>query len=433
MNYTQDITLDLNTNNSFYVVGAKQGDVNSRIIRALITEDGVPATFDVGTTAYFRLRKPDGKVILNEATVEPENHVVSVTLVGQALTAAGRGYADITLYDAQKRVLSTIAFILHIMASPNVVGEAISSNEFGYLQTVVDNANDTIHESEAWAVGTRAGIPVTSYNFQYEISGGTFTVEIDENTFREKVGIHPGFTFTHTFTFTGAENLWIYKDPFEETHNVYLADFGISIVKGNWSPQNSIIVTVTDPDLQYNNNAKYWAETTVNAKDSIDNLDISAEMLPPNSTPTVDKTTVDDVKVTYRSTSLGNVTVNSDIFLEHFSNIGSYNFLYNGSTWQYNDQNVDLSTYGIDYDGIPISGNHITITYNQHKHFNFNIPRGLTGDVYFMTFGIDPITGCLYMYKPKESEELDRISFEIISTGENRGCLGVNIQVGGND
>jgi len=45
------------------------------------------------------------------------------------------------------------------MASPNIGPEAISSNEFGYLMRVVNDADLIINESEAWARGTRAGIP----------------------------------------------------------------------------------------------------------------------------------------------------------------------------------------------------------------------------------------------------------------------------------
>lgn len=431
MDYTQDITLDLNTNTSYYVVGAKQGDANSRIIRVFITENGNKYVIPPNSTAYFRLRKPDSKVILNEATIDYTTNSVNILLTGQALAASGRGYADITLYGSKQEVLSTVAFILLIMAAPNVVGEATSSNEFGYLQTVVDNANATIHESEAWAIGTRAGLPVTSDNFQYQIQGSNFTCEIDEKTFKEKVGVYPGATNKYKFTYNGLG--WIYTDPTgtETTEPVNLNDFGIS-VSGLYYATNSITVTVTDADLQYNNNAKYWAEATINAKDSVDNLDISATMLPPEYEPTVDKSTMDDVDVTYSSTALGTVTVNKTTFLSQFSEIGSYTFSYTGSVWQYDNQNINLATYGISYTGTPVSGNYITITYNQHKHFNFNIPRGLTGDVYFMTFEIDPQTGLLYMYRPPEPHDVSEVEFEIISTGANRGCLGVRIQTGGN-
>lgn len=431
MDYTQDIILDLNTINSYYAVGAKQGDANSRIIRVFITKDGDKYIIPPNCTAQFRLKKPDGKVILNEATIDYNNNSINILLTEQTLSASGRGYADVTLYGSQRKILSTIAFILIIMAAPDIAGEVTSSNEFGYLQAVVDNANTTIHESEAWAVGTRAGLPVISDNFQYQIQGSNFTCEIDEKIFKEKVGIYPGATNKYKFTYNG--NDWIYTDSSEAEPigPVNLDDFGIS-VSGLYYATNSIIVTVTDADLQHNNSAKHWAEAAFNAKNSIDNLDVSATVLPSEYEPTIDKLTIDDVNVTYSSTTLGNVTVNKDTFLLHFSEIGSYTFSYTGSVWQYDNQNVNLSTYGISYTGTPISGDYIIITYNQHKHFNFNIPRGFTGDVYFMTFGIDSTTGELYMCRPPEPHNVDQVDFEIISTGVNRGCLAVKIQSGGN-
>jgi len=44
-------------------------------------------------------------------------------------------------------ILSTVSFIVVIMASPQVAQEAVSSNEFGYLQAVVNDATHTIYEA----------------------------------------------------------------------------------------------------------------------------------------------------------------------------------------------------------------------------------------------------------------------------------------------
>ncbi len=54
------------------------------------------------------------------------------------------------------------------MAAPDVASQAISSNEFGYLQQVTNDANSIINEAEAWAVGRRGGIDVSSTDPQYE-------------------------------------------------------------------------------------------------------------------------------------------------------------------------------------------------------------------------------------------------------------------------
>lgn len=429
MNYSQDITLDLNTNSCYSVVNAKQGDANSRIIRIFITENGNDYIIPANATAAFRLKKPDGKAILNEAIIDYNTNSISVTLTGQALSASGRGYADIILYGSSQEILSTVSFILIIMSAPDVVDEIVSSNEFTYLQTIVDNANIAIHESEAWANGTRDGIPVQENSFEYQIYGSAFTCEIDENIFREKVGIYPGKTSTYKFTYNGVGWLYTDEDGTETSEPVDLNSFGITIF-GLCYETNSIRITVTDSDLQYKNNAKYWAEVSTYAKQAIDNLDISTTILSADSEPSVDKYSVDDITVVYSSSTLGTITINNDLFLSKFNDFGNYTFSYTNSIWQYNGKNIDLTACGINYTGTPLNNDYIIINYIEHKHFNFNIPRGLTGDVNFVTFQIDPDTGLLYMYKP---DNLTQVDFEIIQNGNNRGCLGVKIYTGGNN
>ena len=100
MEYIQEITLDLNSNTAYTTVGAKQGDANSRKIRVHITENGKSYTIPSNAMAYFRLRKPDGKAVLNTATIERTSNTVLITLTAQALAVSGRGYADITLYNS---------------------------------------------------------------------------------------------------------------------------------------------------------------------------------------------------------------------------------------------------------------------------------------------------------------------------------------------
>ena len=54
------------------------------------------------------------------------------------------------------------------MAAPDVADAAVSSDEFGYLQEVVNDANTIINEAEAWARGTRGGTPVSEEDPNYE-------------------------------------------------------------------------------------------------------------------------------------------------------------------------------------------------------------------------------------------------------------------------
>lgn len=426
MIYSQDITLDLNTNTSYFVVGAKQGDVNSRLIKVNITENGQDYIIPAKSTAYFRLKKPDGKAVLNEASIDYTTNSITIVLTNQALAVPGRGYADIILYSQNQEILSTVSFILLIMAAPDIINEVTSSNEFNYLQSIVDNANKVIFESEAWSSGTKSMLPLKKDIFEYEVSTDTLICEINEEIFRERVGIYPGATNTYKFTYDGTG--WIYTDSDGVNLIPYidLNDFGIT-VSGIYYATNSITVTVTDADLQYQNNAKYWANSVKDTKESIDNLDISTIMLDEDEEPFVDKSIIDDITLNYNSTTISNVNINKEVFLSKVDQLGDYTFIYDNGNWQYYNENVNLTQYGITYDGTPEDEDSILVKYNQHTHFDFNIPRGFTGNTNFMTFDIDTATGMLNMYKPSE---LTQVDFEIIQTGENIGCLGIKIYTG---
>ena len=70
MIYQQEITLELNSNTAYTTVGAKQGDAYTREIAVHITADGIPWTIPNGVVASYRIRKPDGTAVWNEAIIK---------------------------------------------------------------------------------------------------------------------------------------------------------------------------------------------------------------------------------------------------------------------------------------------------------------------------------------------------------------------------
>ena len=104
----------------------------------------------------------------------------------------------------------------------------------------------------------------------------------------------------------------------------------------------------------------------------------NVETLPTNSDPTIDvqlDLNTNEVDIASSSASLTNVSVISSTFLSKVGGkIDSYSFFYNGSTWQYNDQNVDLSTYGISYNGNAADGDYIIVAGKRELIFSFGIP-----------------------------------------------------------
>ena len=134
--FDQEITLDFNTNNAFSVVSIKQGD-SARRLAIYLTKDGNPYRIDPTHGFYFRMRKPDGKAIVNPAfvkidntNIDTDNGYIVVEITEQTAAVAGRGYADLIEYDDKGKMLSTICFIVNVMSYPAVGEGIISSNEF---------------------------------------------------------------------------------------------------------------------------------------------------------------------------------------------------------------------------------------------------------------------------------------------------------------
>lgn len=345
MEYLQEIILELNSNTAYTTVGAKQGDNNTRKVRAFLTKNGVSYNLRDNNvnTAYFRFRKPDGKAIINLANVDQDNNYIEITLTAQTLAVAGRGYADITLQDGGD-ILSTVSFIIIIMASPQVASQAISSDEFGYLNATVEDANHIIYQAEAWAAGTRGGKPVysdealdlsSSNNLASWLPLNPETGKDGQDTFKDKVKSKPGMERIYTFTslnepievssrqwslnLESTEGKTTSYESLGTIGNVALNDYGINISDSAAVPTGTeIVITFKERDTAYQNNALYYSQQAALSQEYLANLTVSAETLETGEEATVSKTIIDG-----------------------------------------------------------------------HENFHFGLPKGDTGDVNFMTFDID--------------------------------------------
>lgn len=425
MIYQQEITLELNSNTAYTTVGAKQGDAYTREIVVHITADGIPWTIPNGVVASYRIRKPDGTAVWNEAIIK--DNTVIVTLSEEALSVAGRAYADIVLYtnSGKAQILSTVSFIIIIMSSPNISKAVASSNEFGYIQQVVDDANAVISESEAWATGTRKGVPVLAGNFTSEItSGSNFKYTLDKDKFRQYVGVFPGETNTWTLTYISALAGWELQRENYQPQRVTPNNIGL-VVYDTPDINSTITVTVSDEDIQWHNNAKYWSDTAKISRDAIENLDaVVEETLNCDEEAEVNR---DIVKVVTLISQPNNysIIINKNTFYNAVNEkIRDYVFYYNGTNWTLDGDKITLETYGITNVPIkPVLGDSIIINYNTHSQLKFKIPRGYTGDVNFMTLAINPEDGLLYMYRP--ANLVDKIDFSI---SEDTGFLQVTME-----
>ena len=133
MEYTQEITLDLNTRSAPPVIyGAKQGDNNTRIIKINLTQDDTEYQLTGSELIILRARKPDGTDIGNAGQINLEDNSIYITLTEQTLAVSGRVLADLLLYSNSNEYLSTASFIIDVAPAPiSVMRKVPSTDEMG--------------------------------------------------------------------------------------------------------------------------------------------------------------------------------------------------------------------------------------------------------------------------------------------------------------
>ena len=142
MQYTQEIRLDVSGECLYRYVQAKQGDQATRFIQARLYAGGAEINLPSGATAEFRCLKPDGKSVLNLATIN-EDGSVTAELTEQVLAVPGQVQADISIKGADGERLSTASFIIQVDAAP-VGKNIVSSNEFLELLNTIDRSEELI-------------------------------------------------------------------------------------------------------------------------------------------------------------------------------------------------------------------------------------------------------------------------------------------------
>lgn len=199
MDFTNEITLDLNAVSNYPIISAKQNDIESRILLVHFTKNGVQYKMNKNNSVSLRLRKPDGKLILNKGKINTDG-TATITLTQQCLTVAGRAYADLMEINGKGQLLSTTAFIINIQASPDVMGqEALSSNEFSYLMSFLGEAQGKIEEAEAWAIGMEGDQSVPSDHEAYNNNAKYWSQQAENNFIKtQNIAASLNFNFNQT-------------------------------------------------------------------------------------------------------------------------------------------------------------------------------------------------------------------------------------------
>ena len=135
MEFLQEVYLDINPNDLYTIVTAKQFDTNSRGIRAHIIENGQEHTI-IGDRFELRVRKPDGHIVTLNATINNDQTITAIFSEDKAQIESIDEYAILNslIYDAEN---------------------------------VINTAQNFVKDAEAWANGTRDNIAINESDEAY--------------------------------------------------------------------------------------------------------------------------------------------------------------------------------------------------------------------------------------------------------------------------
>lgn len=137
---TNDITLDVVRDNIGSTVNAKQNDVSSRFIRAIITADRRELSLPKNSLAVINALRPDGASGGFSGSVGDDG-TVTVPITPWILGVCGAVKCDISVFDGDKR-LTTMPFFINVEESL-YEGEAITDDEsYGILSALIKDVRE---------------------------------------------------------------------------------------------------------------------------------------------------------------------------------------------------------------------------------------------------------------------------------------------------
>lgn len=149
------------------------GEHNATVIR--IDCNGWKQQYPNGVISLYHQRKGDEDMGVTGATYDMESGILTWSVTETDTTYEGVGMAEIRLTDGtvtkkKKKVYTVVR--------PGVIGEGdtpISSNMQAYINEMERIKGQLGSEAEAWARGTRNGIPVEETDETYQNNGKYYT------------------------------------------------------------------------------------------------------------------------------------------------------------------------------------------------------------------------------------------------------------------
>lgn len=174
MNQTYHVQLSMNQSATVRTgLVFKQGDFGFDI--AIEIKD-----FDnTGTTPQIVFRKSQGAVESTDITVS--NNTYTYTIKGNELDVPGVGICDIKLKNTTTQRISTASFEFEVIAD-TLDGLNEHANSYSdAIGQIWETLQDFSEDSEAWAVGTKNGVPVDSQAEQHANNAKWYATRADSD------------------------------------------------------------------------------------------------------------------------------------------------------------------------------------------------------------------------------------------------------------
>ena len=117
-----------------------QGEADGRKIQFKITDNG--AVFDLtGYTVHLAVKKPDGNIVVNSATItDAEAGIVETVISSQVVAVAGNLHAELHLMK-EGQLSKTFRIVAKVASGVDIDGIEPSVSEFNALQTLIGEMN----------------------------------------------------------------------------------------------------------------------------------------------------------------------------------------------------------------------------------------------------------------------------------------------------
>lgn len=162
MSITQTFDLNLIPEQSPVVIHCDQYDKGTGRLVVKLYEGDVAYT--PSGTAVIQGTKPDGKGFNYSATLS--GNTVTANLTEQMTAVAGKVRCQIVVTETTGRT-GTFVFILEVQRSALPSNTDMSESDYQIIEQAIEDAQDAAEDAEAWAVGERGGVPVSSGDETY--------------------------------------------------------------------------------------------------------------------------------------------------------------------------------------------------------------------------------------------------------------------------